>query len=147
MLVSVRLTNMLKPGQNAELDDATFSEAAPGLVAVVFADTQEDAEHFCSALEHLDVPALIGYHDLAEAGRARAVSGMPVLVPEHLQDRASEILACLDMAASDDYWDDDEEEEDDDDLDDDDEDDVLDPDDDDLDDDLEEEDDEDEVPD
>ena len=143
MLVSVRLTSMLKPGQYAELDDATSSEAAPGLVAVVFADTREDAEHFCSALEHLDVPALIGYQYQAETGQARVVSGMPVLVPEHLQDRASEILACLGMAASDDYWDDDEEE--DDDLDDDDEDDVLDPDDDDLDDDLEEEDDEDEV--
>ena len=141
-MVSVRLTSMWKPGQDVGLDDAASSEAAPGLVAVVFADTQEDAEHYCSALEHLDVPALVGYQDQAETGQTQSVSGMPVLVPEHLQDRASEILACLDVAAADD-WDNDEDD-DEDDLDDDEDDDDFDPDDDDLDDDFEEEDDDEE---
>ena len=129
---------MWKPAKNAGVDEAAASEGASGLVAVVFADTQEDAEHYCLALDHMDVPAVIGYHDQAAVGRARAVSGMPVLVPKHLQDRAGEILSCLEATASDD-WDDSEDE---DYLDeDDDEDEDFDPDDD-FDDDFDDEEDE-----
>ena len=141
-MVSMRLASMEKPLKSTVVEDVAWSAGASGLVAVAFADTAEDAEHYCSALDHMDVPALIGCQDQAGVARARAASGMPVLVPEHLQDRASEILACLEATASDDWDDEDEDEEEEDDYVDDDEDEDFDPDDD-FDDDFDEDEDED----
>jgi len=106
-------------------------------VPVVFARDRSEAELYRSILEWVAIPTLI--EDVRDASRLSwAVRGaVPVLVPEHLHDTASDLIAKLEgdpeAEFDDDYYDDD------DDLDDDDDDDDDLDDDDDDDDDFEEE--------
>jgi len=74
-----------------------------GLVAVVFARDENEAEHYCELLEDHDIPAFIGVvtwgnaDETVEAGAKGAGPsiwrGVPVLVPEVLLDEAGEVVA------------------------------------------------------
>ena len=110
----------------------------PEFVPVVFASSRETAEHFQFALERHGIPALIEDNAIGSELCCVLGRGIPILVPEHMHDQASAIIAREELrmgvigGINDDDADFLEDEDDDDDFDDD-----LD----DLDDDFEEEDD------
>jgi len=92
-----------------------------GLVAVVFARDENEAEQYCELLEDHDIPAIIGDEKMGEAdegaakGAVPAISrGVPVLVPEILLDEAGEVVADHDDTGDFQFDDDDDELEDDD---------------------------------
>jgi hypothetical protein len=108
----------------------------PEFVPVVFASDLESAEDYRALLERYNIPALIDDETGCEHTYTALGRGVPVLVPDQMHDRASEVLAGGDSELP--VWcasDDDVDEEDDDDYYDDDDDDADDEDDEDEDDD------------
>jgi hypothetical protein len=117
--------------QIREVVEAMGAVGVDQLTPVLFASDDEEAIRFCALLEDVNIPALVGDH----TGAATRGLGVPVLVPESLQEWSSEILASAETVCADhdiDDDDDDEEDEDDDFF-------PDDPDDDDLDDDEDDE--------
>jgi hypothetical protein len=83
------------------------------LAPLLFAGSREQASRYCSALEEVNIPVLIGDH----GGKATKGFGMPILVPESFHERASEIIASLDLFDADyEFDEEDDEDEDDDDF-------------------------------
>ena len=118
---------MLNQAQTRNVAATATTPTSDCLAPVLFARTKEQASLYCSMLEGVDIPAVIGDHS---DGHTRGL-GIPILVPESLYERASEILAVdqsldLDCEYDDDVDDDDvdddldDDDDDDDDLDDDD---------------------------
>lgn len=129
------MSNGLLHGESLGLD-VCHREFVP----VTFARDHESAAHLRSMLEQQNVPALVDDLSAAEDVFAVLGRGVPILVPEQMHERASEIVAELEGGVADpaciaddddedgDYYDDDdddddveEDDDDDDDLDDDDE--------------------------
>lgn len=90
------------------MDYETWSEDAVGVetlhpefVPVTFAGDQESAQRLRVVLEQHNIPALID--DLAAADDVFAAMrrGVPVLVPESMHERASDVLALQECGAKD----------------------------------------------
>lgn len=105
-------------------EEALEPSANPdGLVAVVFARDENEAEQYCELLEDHDIPAIIGDEKMGEGdkteeagakGAVPAISrGVPVLVPEVLLDEAGEVVADHDDTGDFQFDDEDELEDDD----------------------------------
>jgi hypothetical protein len=117
---------MLNQTQTHSAVETTATSTSDCLAPVLFAHTPEQASQYCSMLGEINIPAVVGDHS---GGQMRGL-GIPVLVPESLYERASEILAIdqsfdLDSDLDDDDDDDlalDDDDDDDDDLDDEDDD-------------------------
>lgn len=92
-----------------EMIHAMIAVSDDRLAPVLFASSEEEATRFCALLEDVDIPALVGAH----TGRAMKGLGVPILVPESLLERSSEILACADVFCSDQGLDEEDEDEDD----------------------------------
>ncbi|UCE61612.1 MAG: hypothetical protein JSU63_07660 [Phycisphaerales bacterium] len=116
------MSNQLQTHAVTETMDLLESD---NLAPLLFAGSGEQASRYCSALEDVNIPVVIGDHK----GKATKGLGMPLLVPESFHEHASEIISSLDLFDSDyefDDEDDDEDEDDDDDFLADDDDDFLD---------------------
>ncbi|HUU82932.1 MAG TPA: hypothetical protein VM243_05445 [Phycisphaerae bacterium] len=105
-------------------DQRLFVEGSRSeFVPVVFAENLAEAERYRDLLESVGIPVLVERPG-ADAHLRLLVSGaVPVRVPEHLHDVASEVVGAAqgDLRGDfDDDFDEDEDEDDDDDLDDDD---------------------------
>ncbi len=111
-------------------EDAVVTAMCPRLAVLLFARSPQEAGRYCEVLEASGVPAVIGdrVQEMQEKGDDTGPAGFPVLVPETLDERASETIASLDAISSDNRdegdepLDDEEDEDDDEDLDSDDDD-------------------------
>ena len=131
--------------ENILEDQVGLDTMPPEFVPVTFAATREDADRVRDILDSFNIPALSDDSGAGECADAVLGRGLPVLVPEHMHDRASDVIAELESATSEDVilnntaededYDDEGDEEGDDDVDDD-----FDELDDDLDEDFEDED-------
>ena len=80
---------MLNQTQTHNAVETPVASTSDCLAPVLFAHTTEQATQYCSMLGEIHIPAVVGDHS---GGQTQGL-GVPVLVPESLYERASEILA------------------------------------------------------